>query len=286
VVELNDDIFFRRIAMSRVGLLAGIGTLPVEFIKAAHMQGYEVVCVALIPGIDPRLQELADVYYDINVAKLNKIIKTLVKEGVKEVTMLGKVTKEWLFKGLRLPDMRAIKLLKNLHNRKDDTIMLAIVDELAKDGISVLDQTKYLKPLMPAPQVFTKKKPTEAQMKDVEFGFEAAKQIGGMDLGQTVVVKNMAVMAVEAIEGTDACIRRGGQLARGDAVVVKTAKPGQDPRFDVPTVGMTTLRSMEESGCRVLAIEAWHTIFAEQEEVIKEADRKGMVILSVEMDRE
>lgn len=123
-------------------------------------------------------------------------------------------------------------------------------------------------------------------MKDVEFGFEAAKQIGGMDLGQTVVVKNMAVMAVEAIEGTDACIRRGGQLARGDAVVVKTAKPGQDPRFDVPTVGMTTLRSMEESGCRVLAIEAWHTIFAEQEEVIKEADRKGMVILSVEMDRE
>lgn len=272
--------------MAKVGLLAGIGTLPVEFLKAAQSEGHEVVCIAVIPGIDPRLKELADVYYDINVAKLNKIIKTLVKEGVSEVTMLGKVTKEWLFKGLSFPDLRALKLLNRLRNRKDDTIMLAIVDELKKDGISVLDQTKYLKPIMPGPQVFTKKKPTEAQLADVDFGFKAAKLIGGMDLGQTVVVKNLAVMAVEAIEGTDACIRRGGELARGDAVVVKTAKPNQDPRFDVPAVGMTTLRSMIESGCNVLAIEAYRTIFAEMDDVIKEADRKGIVILSVEKDSE
>ena len=180
--------------------------------------------------------------------------------------------------------MRAVRLLNRLRkmNFKDDTITLAIVDELAKDGISVLDQTKYLKPLMPGPQVFTKKKPTEAQMADVAFGFEAAKAIGAIDLGQTVVVKDQAVMAVEAIEGTDACIKRGGSLARGGAVVVKTAKPGQDTRFDMPAVGLTTLSSMEESGCAVLAIEAWHTLFAEKEAVLQEADKKGIVILAVE----
>lgn len=268
--------------MERIGLLAGVGTLPVEFLQAVKSQGYEVVCVAVIPGVDPRLKELANVYYDINVAKLNKIIKTLVSENVKVVTMLGKVTKEWLFKGLHLPDMRALKLLNRLRNRKDDTIMLAIVEELAKDGISVLDQTKYLKPLMPGPQVFTKKQPTEEQMRDVAYGFCTAKMLGGMDIGQTVVVKNQAVMALEAIEGTDACIRRGGELGRGGAVVVKTAKPKQDTRFDVPAVGMQTLRSMMESGCTVLAIEAYRTLFAEKEEVIREADRKGIIVMSVE----
>lgn len=268
--------------MERVGLLAGIGTLPVEFLRAAKALGYEVVCITVVPGTDPRLAELADVYYDINVAKLDKIIKTLSREGVAEVTMLGKVTKEWLFKGLHLPDLRALKFLNRLRNRKDDTIMLAIVDELAKDGIRVLDQTKYLKPLMPGPQVFTKKKPTEGQLLDVEFGFRMAKALGGLDVGQTVVVKHQAVMALEAIEGTDACIRRGGELGRGDAVVVKTAKPDQDTRFDVPAVGLTTLRSMEESGCKVLAIEAYRTLFAEREAVVAEADKKGIVILAVE----
>ena len=192
--------------METIGLLAGIGTLPVEFIEAVRPQGYRVVCIAVTPGVDARLAEIADAYYDISAFKLDKVIKTLVKEHVKEVTMIGKVTKEWLYKSHTLPDMRAIKLLNRLRkmNFKDDTITLAIVDELAKDGISVLDQTKYLKPLMPGPQVFTKKKPTEAQMADVAFGFEAAKAIGAIDLGQTVVVKDQAVMAVEAIEGTDA----------------------------------------------------------------------------------
>jgi hypothetical protein len=149
--------------MEKIGLLAGVGTLPVEFAEAVRSQGYEVVCVAVIPGIDPRLKEIANVYYDISAFKLNKIIKTLVKENVKEVTMIGKVTKEWLYKDHVLPDLRAIKVLNRLRkaNFKDDTITLAIVEELAKDGISVLDQTKYLKPLMPGPQVFTKKKPTE-----------------------------------------------------------------------------------------------------------------------------
>lgn len=268
--------------MAKVGLLAGIGKLPVEFMRAAQTAGYEVVVIALIPDTDPALAEEAQAYYEINVAKVNTIFKTLHAEGVTEITMLGKVTKELLFKGLRMPDMRAIKILSSLRNRKDDTIMLAIVDELAKEGIQVADQTKYMKSLMPAPGVLTKKQPTKEQLADIRFGFEVAKQMGGLDIGQTVVVKHLAVMAIEAIEGTDACIRRGGELGRGDAVVVKTAKPAQDVRFDVPAVGLRTIESMIAGECKVLAIEAHRTIFVEQEDVLKLANRKGIVICAVE----
>lgn len=272
--------------METVGLLAGIGILPVEFIEAAHIQGYKVVCIAVIPGVEKELKEKADTYYEISVFKLNKVIKTLLSEGVQEVTMLGKVTKEWLYKDHVIPDLRALKVLNRLRkkNFKDDTITLELVEELGKDGISVLDQTKYLKPLMPGPQIFTKRRPTENEMLDVAFGFKAAKAIGGMDLGQTVVIKDQAVMAVEAIEGTDACIRRGGMLARGGAVVVKTAKPDQDLRFDVPAVGLETLHSMMETGCKVLAIEAYRTLFVEKTSVLKEADCAGIAILSVEQE--
>lgn len=270
--------------MERIGLLAGAGKLPVECAKAAKLLGYEVYAVALLPETDAELKECTADCQSISIAHLDAVLNYLKEHQVSKVTMIGKVTKEWLYKSHTLPDMRAVRLLNRLRkmNFKDDTITLAIVDELAKDGISVLDQTKYLKPLMPGPQVFTKKKPTEAQMADVAFGFEAAKAIGAIDLGQTVVVKDQAVMAVEAIEGTDACIKRGGSLARGGAVVVKTAKPGQDTRFDMPAVGLTTLSSMEESGCAVLAIEAWHTLFAEKEAVLQEANKKGIVILAVE----
>lgn len=267
--------------MAKVGLFAGVGLLPVEFMRAAKQQGYEVVVVALVPNVDEALAREADVYHEVNIAKLNTVIQTMVKEGVKEVTMLGKVTKEVLYKGLSFPDMRALKVLNRLRNRKDDTIMLSLVRELESDGLHVVDQTLYLKPLMPKVGVLTKKQPTEQQLKDIAFGFETAKAMGGMDIGQTVVIKNQAVMAIEAIEGTDACILRGGQLGRGASVVVKTAKPNQDPRFDVPAVGMKTLESMMESGCDVLAMEAEKTLFVEQERVLKEADKRGIVICAV-----
>lgn len=268
--------------MGKVGLLAGIGKLPVEFMRAAHQLGHQVIVIAVVSDVEKELAEEADVYYEINVAKLDKIIKTLKKNGVNKVTMLGKVTKEILFKGLKFPDLRAIKLLAHLHNRKDDTIMLAIVRELEKDDIEVVDQTLYLKPLMPGPGVFSKRQPTAAEEEDIRFGFATAKAMGGMDIGQTVVVKNKAVMAVEAIEGTDACIRRGGALGREHSVVVKVAKPNQDPRFDVPAVGCQTLRSMLESKCNVLAIEAGRTLFVEQEEVLKLADQHKICICAVD----
>ncbi|WP_296826119.1 LpxI family protein [uncultured Megasphaera sp.] len=268
--------------MEKVGLLAGIGKLPVEFMRAAKHLGYEVVVIAVVSDVEPELAAEADTYYEINVAKLDKIIKTLKKNDVSKVTMIGKVTKEILFKGLKFPDWRAIKLLAKLHNRKDDTIMLAIVDELAKDGLEVVDQTLYLKDLMPDMGVLSRRKPTEEEEDDIRFGFVTAKAMGGMDIGQTVVVKHKAVMAVEAIEGTDACIRRGGALGREKSVVVKVAKPNQDPRFDVPAVGRQTVLSMIESNCNVLAMEAGRTLFVEQDEVLRLADSHGIVICAVD----
>lgn len=267
--------------MEKVGLFAGVGRLPVEFVRAAKTSGHETVVIALVPGTDPELAEAADVYYEINVAKLDKVIKTMRRAGVTKVTMIGKVTKELLFKGLSFPDFRALKLLATLHNRKDDTIMLAIVEELAKDGLEVADQTEYLKALMPSCGVLTRRQPSEAEWQDIRFGAATAKAMGKLDIGQTVVVKRQAVMAVEAIEGTDACIRRGGTLAQGDGVVVKVAKPKQDWRFDMPTVGKATVEAMVASGCTVLAMEADKTLFVEQEEVLALAAKHKLCICAV-----
>ena len=196
--------------------------------------------------------------------------------------MLGKVTKEILYKGLSFPDLKTLGVLKRLKNRKDDTIMLAIVDEIEREGFSVLDQTVYLKPFMPKVGVLTKRQPTEEQWQDICFGFELAKQMGQLDIGQTVVVKHKAAMAIEAIEGTDKCILRGGELGRGEAVVVKTEKPNQDVRFDVPAVGIKTLMSMIDSGCNVLAVEAEKTIFVQQEDVLEMANRHNIIICAVD----
>jgi len=233
--------------LAKVGLIAGIGALPVEFMRAAHVLGHEVVVIGVVPDIDPALKAEADAFYDISVAKLGKI-------------------------------------LKRLKNRKDDTIMLAIVDEIEREGFKVLDQTVYLKPFMPKVGVFSKAQPTEEQWADICFGFELAKQMGGLDIGQTVVVKHKAAMAIEAIEGTDKCILRGGELGRGEAVVVKTEKPNQDVRFDVPAVGIKTLMSMIDSGCKVLAVEAEKTIFVQQQDVLDMANRHGIVICAVDQE--
>jgi len=269
--------------MAKVGLIAGIGNLPVEFMRAAQHEGYEVVVISVVTNGAPELQAEADAYYQISVFKSDTVIKTFLKEGVTDVTLLGKVTKEHLYKKITtIPDMRTIKLLNRLRNRKDDTIMLAIVDELEKEGLSVADQTKYMRSLMPPVGVMTTRKPTEVEQLDIEFGFTLAKQMGALDIGQTVVVKEQAAMAIEAIEGTDECIKRGGALGREGAVVVKTAKPNQDVRFDVPAVGMKTLESMISSNCKVLAMEAKRTIFVEQEAVLQKANELGIVICAVE----
>ena len=195
------------------------------------------MAIGLVPGTHEDLPGEADAFYAINIGKVGRIFKTLQKEGVDEVTMIGKVTKEILYSGgVLVPDWQAIKILMSLPDRHDDTIMNALVAKLESLGIHVMDQTLFLKDLMPQEGVLSKRKPTREEWEDMQYGFAMAKKIGGLDIGQTVVVKNKAIMAVEAIEGTDACILRGGKLGK-KAIVAKTAKPAQDNRFDMPGVG-------------------------------------------------
>lgn len=266
--------------METLGLLSGIGHLPVDVAQSAKAMGYRVVAIGVVPGVDPGLSASVDAYYDIHIGKLGKIINTLKKNQVTKVTMIGKVTKEILYsEGAIIPDFRAIKLLTSLPDRKDDTIMNAIVKELEEEKMEVMDQTLLIQPLLPAPGVLSKRKPTAGELEDIEFGFQVAKEIGRLDIGQTVVVKNKAVMAVEAIEGTDACILRGGTLGKG-VIVAKTAKPAQDNRFDMPSVGMRTIESMIAAGAAGIVMEAGRTLLVERERTLALADEHDMFVVA------
>ncbi len=268
--------------MEKIGLLAGAGRLPVECAKAARVMGYEVYAVALLPETDPELKECTADCAAISIAQLGDVLAYLQDKDVHKVTLLGKVTKEMLFSGQHAqPDARMMQLIMSLSDRKDDTIMLAFVRELAKERLEVFDQTALIRMLMPSRGTVTKREPTEQERKDMEFGIQMAREIGRLDVGQTAVVKALAVMALEAIEGTDACIRRGGQLACGGAVVAKVAKPQQDLRFDVPTVGLDTIKVMVETGASALAIEAGKTLLVEKEKVIALADANNITIVAM-----
>ena len=267
--------------MKRIGLLAGVGRLPVEFARAARGMGFTVVAIGVVPGVDAELPAVVDKFFSISVGELGTIVNTLQQEQVNQVTMLGKVTKELLFAGTVARDARMQKLLVSLKDNSDDTVMLAFVRELAAAGIGILDQTELIKALLPSPGVLTKRAPTEDEQADMKFGFTMAKQIGGLDIGQTVVVKHRAVMAVEAIEGTDACIRRGGQLGRGGVIVAKVAKPNQDVRFDMPSVGPDTLRAMIEANAVALVMEAGKTLLVDRQTVLKLADEHSIAIVAM-----
>ncbi len=264
----------------RIGLIAGAGDMPMIWARAASDKGAEVVAIAIAEEAKKGLDGVVSQLHCLSVGQVGKIIKTLKDEGIKELVFIGKVNKSLIFKDIKF-DLRAIALLARLRDRKDDTIMLAIVDELKKDGIKVIEQTTFFEDMMPGPGILTKKRPTKGEMADIEFGMEAAKGIAALDIGQTVVVKDKAVMAVEAIEGTDEAIKRGGELGKGGIVVVKVAKPNQDLRFDIPTVGMDTLKSLMGAGGKVLAIEANKTFVVDMENIVKEADRHGIAIVAV-----
>ena len=268
--------------METLGLLAGIGHLPVDVAQSAKKLGYKVVAIAVVADTDPELPENADVFYTINVGKVGKILQTLKQHDVKNVTMIGKVTKEVLYKnGVMIPDLTTIRVLASLPDRKDDTIMNAIVKLIEDKGMHVMDQTVLIQPLLPEPGVLTERKPTEQEWEDMRFGFRMAKELGRLDIGQTVVVKNRAVMALEAIEGTDACILRGGFLGKGGVVVAKTAKPAQDNRFDMPSVGTTTLTSMIHAGATGIVIEAGRTLLVDRKRTLAMAEEKGITIVSM-----
>ncbi|MFH1217395.1 MAG: UDP-2,3-diacylglucosamine diphosphatase LpxI [Pseudomonadota bacterium] len=265
---------------SRIGIIAGGGQFPYLFAEAAKKEGREVVIAAHKGESHPDLESVADRFCWVKLGQLGKIIKFFRSEDVRETVFLGTITKTRIFRDV-LPDLKGISLWNKIDIKQDDAILRAIAGELEKEGIKVLDSTLYLKHLLFPCGVLTRKKPTPDQRRDIEFGFQVARAVGRLDIGQCVVVRDLSVVAVEAIEGTDAAIRRGGTLAKEKAVVVKVKKPGQDFRFDLPATGLATIDSMLEAKADVLAVEAGQSLLFDREAMIRQADKAGIVVVGV-----
>ena len=265
---------------NKQGLIAGDGILPVEMARHACENGFEVVCISLADDNVKELKKYCSKVYSCHPGEMTKIEKIFADEAIKQVTFLGKVHKSVLLK-LHKFEKRAIEILKSVKRLNDDEVMLLIVREFEKRGITVLDQTIFIKNLMVPSGVLGKYKPTDSQIEDVNYGFWLAKEMGKVDVGQSVVIKDKMAMAVEAIEGTDKCIRRGSKLAKRGAVVVKVAKPTQDKRFDIPAIGLRTLKTMHRYKAKLIAVEANETIIVNQEQVVKFANKHKIVIMAV-----
>lgn len=268
------------VQLKRIGLIAGNGKFPLIFAEEAKRQGYSVVAVAHRDETDASLEQRVDHFSWIYVGQLGKIIRTFQRAGVTEAVMAGGIRKVRLLGNFR-PDLRGARFLAKVKSREDDALLRGIADELANDGIRIVDSTFCLSGIMPREGVLTRKAPSAAQWDDVRMGIRLAKEIGRLGIGQTVVVKNQVVVAVEAVEGTDAAIARGGQLAKQGCVVVKVSKPHQDLRFDVPAIGVETINSLRQVGGAVLAIEAGKAILIERENLLRAADECGIAIVAV-----
>jgi hypothetical protein len=271
--------------------LAGWGDYPLVIAESLQRQGCQTYCLGMIGHADPALAQRCHDFRWIGLAKMGRAIRYFKRHGVTEVMMAGKIHKTLLFQPwmwLRaLPDWRTLKaalphFLTRRKDCRDDSLLRTIVAEFAADGIRFSPPTDFAPELLVDPGQLTRRGPSRWQWKDIGFGWTIAKEMGRLDIGQSVAVKDQAVLAVEAIEGTDACIRRAGALCpAGGFTVVKVAKPDQDMRFDVPTIGIGTLHSIVEAGGRVLAVEAHRTIVVDQPEAVDFANRHGLVIVAV-----
>jgi len=264
----------------KIGLIAGKGQFPLIFAQAAQRQGFAVVAVAHHDETDPALAGLVTELHWIYVGQLGKIIRIFQQAGVHQAVMAGGLTRGRLFRHFR-PDLKAINLIRRVGAGHDDKLLVAVAEELAKEGIQIAPSTMFLEELLTPPGPLSRRHPTREEMQDIRFGFRLAKEIGRLDIGQCVVVRRQVVVALEAIEGTDETIRRGGRLAGPGAVVVKVSKPGQDLRFDVPAVGRETVATMQEVKARVLAVEASKTLTFDRPEMIRLADAAGIAVFGV-----
>ena len=270
---------------NKQALIAGDGLLPVKMAQYAKENGFEVVAISLSSDNCSKLKKCCSKVYSCSPGEVKKIKKILQDEGVKQLTFLGKVHKGLILKRPKFDSM-ALELIKNAKRLNDDEVMLILVRELEKIGVTVLDQTIFIKNLMIPAGVLGNKKPTKAQLEDVNYGFSLAKEMGKLDVGQSVVIKDKMIMAVEAIEGTDKCIRRGSKLAKKGAVIVKVAKPSQDKRFDIPAIGLNTLKIMKKNNASLISVEAGETIIVDQEKVIKFADENNIVIMAIQENQQ
>jgi DUF1009 family protein len=263
----------------KLGLIAGNGKFPFLVLEGAKRAGTSVAVAAIREETDPAIESLADRMTWVGIGQLGKMLRFFKDEGVDKAIMAGQVKHVQIF-SRAIPDVRMLKMLLRLPRRNTDALIGAVANELASEGIELIDSTFFLQDQLPQRGTLSKRAPDERERSDVEYGLEIARGIAGMDLGQTIVVRDRACVAIEAMEGTDAVIRRAGELVRGRLTVVKIAKPDQDMRFDVPVVGVPTIESMKDSGATCLCLTAGKTLMFDREAMVKLADKHKIAILA------
>lgn len=264
----------------KIGLIAGNGEFPLLFMEKAADLGLKVFVCALKGEADKKIEKYSKNINWLNVGQVKKVLKFFKKNNVEKAVMLGGVTKTRLFFDVR-PDSLAIRTVAKLKNTHDDNLLRAFSNLMDENGIKVIGSYEVLPELLAKPGIWTKKQPDPEILKDILIGFKTAKKIGELDIGQTIVVSGGSVVAVEAVEGTDNAIRRGGSLCGKGGVVVKVSKPNQDMRFDIPAIGPETLKTMKEAGIDVLAIEALKTNVLDHAGMISMADENDIIIAAV-----
>ncbi|MDD2703290.1 MAG: UDP-2,3-diacylglucosamine diphosphatase LpxI [Candidatus Omnitrophica bacterium] len=266
--------------MKKIGLIAGNRRFPFLSAEAARMKGYSVVAVAIKGDTSPVLRRHVDRIYWLKLAEFRKMLDVFKAEGINKVVMAGQISPHRLFgKEMRSPDLK--KLFSRIEDWRANTIFRSIADELQEAGLELLDSTIFLDDYLPAKGVLTRKKPDAGQKEDIDFGFALAKKVALLDIGLSVGVKNKAIVAVEALEGTDNLIRRAGKIARRGVIIVKVSRPNQDNRFDIPVIGLGTIQTLISSRAACMAIEAKKTLFIDMQQSLALADRKGIGIVSV-----
>jgi DUF1009 family protein len=268
--------------LSRIGIIAGNGRFPFLALQGARDLGHDVTVVAVKEEAFPELEAAAsgagaDLHW-VSLGQLGRCIKLLKGAGVTQAVMAGQVRHVKIFSGI-IPDLTLLSVLRRLKARNTDALISAVADVLRDEGIELLDSTAFLSPLLARAGQLSSRAPTDQEREDLEFGYRMADVIAGLDIGQTIAVKDKAVVAVEAMEGTDEVIARAGQLAGAGVRIVKVAKPGQDMRFDVPVVGIATIRAMRAAGASALSIDAGRTLVLDGEQVFASADEASIAIV-------
>jgi DUF1009 family protein len=266
----------------KLGLIAGNGRFPFLVLDAARRLGHDVTIVAVKDEAFPELEAHARqtpsaALHWVSLGHLGKCLEILTTAGVKQAVMAGQVKHTKIFSVV--PDLTLLSVLRRLRARNTDAVIAAVVEVIRERGIELLDSTAFLAPLLARPGVLTRRAPTAAERADFDFGYRMADVVAGVDIGQTICVKNQAVVAVEAMEGTDETIARAGRLAHGGFVVVKVAKPHQDMRFDVPVVGVATIDAMKAAGASALSIDAGKTLLVDGDALLGAADAANIAVV-------
>src|SRR3954453_13638556 len=262
----------------RYGLIAGNGKFPFLVAEGARRAGVSLAVAAIKEETDPAIERVAERVTWVGIGQLGRMIRFFKREGVERAIMAGQVKHVQIFSGA-LPDLRMLKMLMGLPRRNTDALIGGVAAELAREGIELIDSTYFLQDHLPAEGLLTRRAPDERERGDIEYGLEVAREIARLDLGQTIVVRARACVAIEAMEGTDATVRRAGELARGRLTVVKVAKPDQDMRFDVPVVGAPTIQTMIEAGATCLSLTAGKTLIFDKSEMLSKADKNKIAIV-------